>query len=97
MLPHVAKFPLHFYIMMMIESNIISSLHSYRLANRWDVISTKNTSYFVHPLYGEVFAQVMSITPYKVSSVDYIDRFYTGLKTRLLFIQDLSGLQLIAK
>ncbi|XP_045765303.1 sodium channel protein Nach-like [Maniola jurtina] len=36
----------------------------YRRANKWDIIETKNSSFFVHPLDGEVFAQVLNITSY---------------------------------
>ncbi|CAH2211271.1 jg27341 [Pararge aegeria aegeria] len=36
----------------------------YRKANKWDIIETKNSSFSVHPLDGEVFAQVLNITSY---------------------------------
>ncbi|XP_023945162.2 sodium channel protein Nach-like [Bicyclus anynana] len=38
----------------------------YRKANRWDVIQNKSSSYFVHPLDGEVFAQILNISSYRV-------------------------------
>ncbi|XP_028165409.1 pickpocket protein 11-like [Ostrinia furnacalis] len=35
---------------------------AYRVANRWDEVSTQNSTFFVHPLDGEVFAQVINIS-----------------------------------
>ncbi|XP_063377585.1 sodium channel protein Nach-like [Cydia fagiglandana] len=35
---------------------------SYREANRWDVIKHQNETFFVHPLDGEVFAQVINLS-----------------------------------
>ncbi|CAH0407168.1 unnamed protein product [Chilo suppressalis] len=35
---------------------------SYRSANRWDIIKSPNDTFFVHPLDGEVFAQVINIS-----------------------------------
>lgn len=44
----------------------------YRDANRWDVITDDKKSLFIHPLDGEVFAQVMNIsTAYDVSLSSY--------------------------
>ncbi|CAG9559483.1 unnamed protein product [Danaus chrysippus] len=34
----------------------------YRAANRWDIVTTKNFTFFVHPLDGEVFAQLNNIS-----------------------------------
>ncbi|KAL0832438.1 hypothetical protein ABMA28_000671 [Loxostege sticticalis] len=34
----------------------------YREANRWDEVKTQNSTFFVHPLDGEVFAQVINIS-----------------------------------
>ncbi|XP_037868898.1 pickpocket protein 28 [Bombyx mori] len=39
----------------------------YRSANRWDIIKKPNETLFIHPLDGEVYAQVMNLsTGYKV-------------------------------
>ncbi|KAL4705824.1 hypothetical protein ACJJTC_017801 [Scirpophaga incertulas] len=35
---------------------------SYREANRWDKVTSQNETFFVHPLDGEVFAQVINIS-----------------------------------
>ncbi|KAL0832439.1 hypothetical protein ABMA28_000671 [Loxostege sticticalis] len=35
---------------------------AYREANRWDEVKTQNSTFFVHPLDGEVFAQVINIS-----------------------------------
>nr|XP_032512969.1 pickpocket protein 28-like [Danaus plexippus plexippus] len=34
----------------------------YRAANRWDIVTSKNFTFFVHPLDGEVFAQLNNIS-----------------------------------
>ncbi|XP_053603450.1 sodium channel protein Nach-like [Plodia interpunctella] len=35
---------------------------SYRAANRWDIVHSNNNTFFVHPLDGEVFAQVINLS-----------------------------------
>ncbi|CAD0197167.1 unnamed protein product [Chrysodeixis includens] len=45
----------------------ITEIGLYREANRWDILKNEKKSLFIHPLDGEVFAQVMNIsTAYNV-------------------------------
>ncbi|CAH0729111.1 unnamed protein product, partial [Brenthis ino] len=40
----------------------VAVYNSPEASNRWDIVDSKNSMFFIHPLDGEVFAQVMNIT-----------------------------------
>lgn len=53
----------------------------YRAENRWDIVKTYNNTFFVHPLDGEVFAQVINLSnKYDVSVYFYYIESYIYLK-----------------